>query len=325
MSSLRGHGRELAELGFDAVFTEPSLEALKEAREAGLKAYACIWAFKAPRCDERLGVRSVFGSRSLWLASGCPNNPDVRRYSFKRVLEAVEHGFDGVVLDGVRFPAPSSGVEALFSCVCEHCFEVGRRLGVNMDEVAGVLRSFRGLEGLRRLLRGEGLQGWLELRAYSITRYVEEVRELLGGVELGAAVFTPCLAWMVGQDYAQLGGLLDFIQPMVYHRGGGAACLNYELFCLVKGFVEEGYWEEGLRTIYEELGVEGPLKLDRLLNGLPLSILEVEVARAKRMLKGVKVELTPIVFAAGLSREEVSQASTACFKCGVDGLVHFGY
>jgi len=51
----------------------------------------------------------------------------------------------------------------------------------------------------------------LELRAYSITRYVEEVRELPGGVELGAAGLTPCLAWMVGQDYAQLGGLLDFI------------------------------------------------------------------------------------------------------------------
>ena len=104
----------------DAVFIEPKKEYVRVAREAGLKVYVCIWTFKAPATDVKLGVESVYGERVLWANSGCPNNEIIRNSTLREIKEILESlDVDGIVLDGVRFPSPGSGLKAFLSCFCE--------------------------------------------------------------------------------------------------------------------------------------------------------------------------------------------------------------
>ena len=54
----------LSKLNFDAIFTEPKEDYIKNAHNVGLKAYACIWVFRSPRDDPNLGVENVLGKNS---------------------------------------------------------------------------------------------------------------------------------------------------------------------------------------------------------------------------------------------------------------------
>lgn len=87
------------------------------------------------------------------------------------------------------------------------------------------------------------LKNWLRFRCDFITEHVEDVRDVVKSanpkVEVGGAVFAPSLAPLVGQNYADLCKVLDFIQPMVYHRGDGIACVNYEMARLVEGCLKD--------------------------------------------------------------------------------------
>ena len=333
----------LSEAGFDAIFTEPREEYVERAHEAGLKVYACLWVFRAPRGDPRLGVENVSGRRVLWAGAGCPNNPEVRENSRRMVEHAVSLGVDGVVLDGVRFPSPGSGMDAFLSCFCPFCAEKAREYGCDLESVKECLREFRknfkallgsmaeGV-GFSRLPSGcAGFADWLEFRASSIVEAVEELRRearsVDPGVEVGAALFAPGLSLLVGQDYGRLSGVLDFVQPMVYHRGDGVACINYELASLAEAWVDEGERSAVLDKLYGLLGYREyrpSLKVSQLVEGgLPQEVVGVEVERAVKLVGGGV--LTPVLWVVGLTAEEVESLVRLASGLAVEGLVFFNY
>jgi len=335
--------RFLYEMGFDAIFTEPRENYVRNAREAGLKVYASLWTFKIPHDARRLGVENVVGERLLWASAGCPNNPEVRENSRRMVEHAVSLDVDGVVLDGVRFPSPGSGMDAFLSCFCPFCAEKAREYGCDLGSIKECLREFRknfkallgsvaeGV-GFSQLPSGcEGFDDWLEFRASSIVEAVEELRRearsVNPDVEVGAALFAPGLSLLVGQDYKGLSGVLDFVQPMVYHRGDGVACINYELASLAEAWADEGERSAVLDKLYGLLGYSEyapSLEVSRLVeDGLPQEVVGVEVERAAKLVGGGV--LTPVLWVVGLTAEEVESLVRLSSSLAVGGLVFFNY
>jgi len=228
-------------LGIDAVFFDSaSKEEVKQAKDEGFKIYVAVWAFRAS--IEEFGVEDVYGGRSLWAGAGCPNNPAVRENCMLHIKKALASlDVDGIVLDGVRFPSPGSGRSSFLTCFCKHCCRKAETLGYELSRI----RRFLGgppdpMAFFKTLDRSSPLVEWLDFRCDSITEHVKHVREHVGAsypeAEVGAAVFTPSLATLAGQRYVELGSILDFVQSMIYSRGKGLACINFELAKLVEGF-----------------------------------------------------------------------------------------
>ena len=82
-----------------------------------------------------------------------------------------------------------------------------------------------------------------ELAAFRSRSIVRAVRRFsthahARGREVGLDLFSPSLASLVGQDYAALGELCDWIKTMTYRRAAGPAGLPLEIACLRRGLRE---------------------------------------------------------------------------------------
>ncbi|MFQ5710335.1 MAG: hypothetical protein ACE5GD_01005 [Candidatus Geothermarchaeales archaeon] len=331
----------MVELGLDAVFTEPNREYVGNARDRGLKAYVHAWTFKAQSDEEKYGVENIYGEKMLWSGAGCPNNPELRRLSLKWVEEALTRlDVDGVVLDGVRFPSPGNGLRTFLTCFCEYCVEKAKALGYDLPPIGEYLRGLHDPVSILKasvdfpnVSNSMELMDWMSFRCMSIAEHVQDTKRLAGSIdqkaEVGAALFTPSLAPLVGQSYADLCSILDFIQPMVYHRGDGVACVNFELGRLVGGFVEGDVRRDVLGALYDLLGIaehEFTKDDEELLEvGLPLTIINTEVMRAKELVRTGIAKLTPIVFIIDASRTELEAISKQALDPRPDGLVYFAY
>ena len=297
-------------LGIDVIFTD--LKNVEKVKEHGFKAYVCVWVFKTSDTSHK--IENVYGKKMLWNCSGCPNNPKLRELSIQHIRNVMEHDVDGIVLDGVRFPSPASGLNSFLSCFCKHCDEKARELGFNLDNIKSNLKDKRGIDII------SCTEFW-RFRCESIIDYVKEVKDIVNS-ELGAALFTPTLSQIVGQDYYELSKMLDFIQPMIYHKGSGLACMNYEIYRLI----EELDIRE-VDTLYKILNYDSlKLPAKELKNGLPTEIIGEEVRRAEMLMRNVKLrkaKLTPILFVVGLNPEEIKKCVQE-IKCSkLDGIVYF--
>lgn len=176
----------------------------------------------------------------------CPNNPQARDTTLaqlERVLTT--YNFDGVFLDKIRFPSPANGLEEMFSCFCQHCYQAASEQGLNLDEVKEALEYPGGLAASttsRAILPGAYwledllanrpvLQKFIRFRLDSITQLVASVHGLASrlGKKLALDVFTPGLAPAVGQDYSALAPYGEWVKPMIYRFAKGPAGLRLEL------------------------------------------------------------------------------------------------
>lgn len=119
---------KIRDMGFDAIFTHLKRNLVEKAHEFGLKAYHVVWSFRVDKLD--FGIVNIHGRKILWAgSSGCPNNVHVRR-KLKKEIEYVmaESEADGIVLDGIRFPSPGSGLDEFLSCFCRYCLSKSKVL-----------------------------------------------------------------------------------------------------------------------------------------------------------------------------------------------------
>jgi len=337
-------------LGIDAVFTSlggdtESGKAVKRAKEWGLKVYACTWTFKAPQKNEALGIENLRGEKMLWDGTGCPNNRVVSENNLawvRAVSEDLE--VDGITLDGVRFSSPGSGLAAFLSCFCPYCEEKAEDLEYDLPSIRETLKtsSFQDLSALMKSYLGsltassrvKELRRWTNFRRQCINEHIVNVKKTVEGLnpkmEVGAATFTPSLAPLVGQNYKDLGQILDFLQPMVYHRGEGIACINHELAKFMEdSFSEEESRARALKDLYDLLGWEDlnpPLNLQELKkDGLPLTVIKRETERAKKLMGKDGAKLTPIIFIHNSSPKELKDLIKQAQKLKTEGLVYYAY
>ena len=164
---------------------------------------------------------------------------------------------DGFFLDGIRFASPNAGPGAFFTCFCPRCEAAARRHGYDFarmrrdvtwleEAVASGSTGELSTSGVSRasasdlldlLLRLPGAVDWLRFRADCTVEHVQAVRTVVDaapGKVLGAYLFTPSLAPLVGQPYHRLEPLLDVVSPMIYRLGDGDAVLGSELASLAR-------------------------------------------------------------------------------------------
>ena len=189
----------------------------------------------------------------------CPNNPAVREAVTARLERLLtEYPFDGVFLDKFRFPSPANGLPEILSCFCPYCQSAAASAGLDLGEVQAWLTRIAAGGGKTG---GPGIapspeSGWLQtligglseqdqalvtaalrFRARSITQLVEEIRALTGrmGKQMALDLFSPGLAYLVGQDYPALARLAAWVKPMSYRYANGPAGLRLEIPQLVRG------------------------------------------------------------------------------------------
>jgi hypothetical protein len=217
--------------------------------------------------------------------------------TFSKLLE--ETHADGVMLDKIRFPGPSNGFESLLGCFCPSCSARFRwETGVALEELKQKARA------LLLKLRGDGTDSFLSLwekagsfwkaadledlgqfRARSVHAAVARFASIAhaSGQEVGLDLFSPSLAPLVSQDYAELSKQSDWIKPMLYSRAIGPAGLPLEIGSLWKGFQamhpgsDVALIRSRLRGTFnwELPGTEAEL----VARGLPAGVISSELAR----------------------------------------------
>jgi len=150
----------------------------------------------------------------------------------------VRYGFDGVMLDKIRFSSFGNGFRAGLGCFCPSCQEYYRNAGVPIDRLAARLQDELNKSWLMPEARvGLGyrfadplVDGFYCARAKLITQAVTTIvgqfRQL--NLRVGLDVFAPPFAYLVGQDLPALADLADFIKPMTYRVTDSPAGIPYE-------------------------------------------------------------------------------------------------
>jgi hypothetical protein len=320
-----------------------SPEEVQTVRDAGLDPWLFLGAFSVSEDERHLQCRSLDGKPRVWFSSGCPSHPAVRQRLLDRIRDMAGWGASGIMLDGIRFASPYEGPETFFTCTCRWCVAAAADQGLSMPRIReGLRRLWDQLasvtpETLRRALPawqapadllarvngGSEVWQWLQYRTAVITDTVAEVRAVLRAaapeMQLGAYVFTPSLAPLVGQDYAALEAHLDLVAPMIYRLGDGPACLAPEVAGLADLLSGVPPQEQEMAAL-QFLGLAPAYRAGSpLRGGLAVDAVAIESQRARGRLSG-RAKLVPILW---LDDPEVVPATAAALAAALDGISYF--
>ena len=239
----------------------------------------------------------------------CPNHPGTRTAVFTGVESQLgEYPWDGLFLDKIRYPSPANGLDEVFSCFCPYCQSAAADVGLDLGKVRSVLeclprearhvspaaggRPQTGWESCLGSLAGDDLDlliRTLAFRAGSITRLTGDVRALTNrlGVRLGLDLFSPGLAYLVGQDYPALARIADWVKPMTYRYANGPAGLRLEIPRLVRGLEDwlglpPGTGEAWMQA--RAVGLAGISLAEIERSGPPLEFVAAETRQAVEMM-----------------------------------------
>jgi hypothetical protein len=239
----------------------------------------------------------------------CPNNPAVRRKTVSRLRQLLaNYDFAGVFLDKIRLPSPANGVDEMLSCFCGHCRDAAERVDLDLDAVVKALAD-RAMDprGSHGEIRGDEPSPWLDallagspvlsrffrFRADSVAHLVGELEEEAQrmGRKVSLDLFSPCLAGLVGQDYARLKRHCDWAKPMTYRLARGPAGLRLEIPALIEGVASRFGLDEA--RIVEWSARHAAFDKDMLVEtrkrAVPMSFIQAEIDAAVRALAPVPV------------------------------------
>jgi len=341
--------KAMREQGFDVVVGGDA-KTVAAVRAAGMEAWQCGGAFGTAETDtENLAV-DIEGKPQVWFGSGSPNSPAIRAKNLEsyRAMAAME-GVTGVLVDGCRFASPGSGLMPFLTDFSTHSEKRAAELGFDFAlmkrDVGALLALVQGGGDAKRLrpwlespagaleaLTGlPGLLEWLRFRRACATAHFRDISEILHGAgkQMGVYIFTPSLAPLVGQSYADLAPFVDVFAPMIYRNypdKPGIACLNWELACLpdelgVAGTPDE---EAVMRLILAFTGLDGAVtsrRVRHILTAVPPEAVGHETAMARAQLPPDK-ELAPIVY---IDDPQMAETADQVLTHGADGIAFFLY
>ena len=199
-------------------------------------------------------------------------------------------GFDGVFLDRVRYPSMTVGAEALFGCTCEACRDWLTEKGMPRQRLDNLYQRLKvrmsdsdcaNPLGLRQYHMGRftfddpELETLLRLKC----RRVESVVHALcvgfrdRGLKIGMDLFAPFLAPLLGQDYARLGAMADFIKPMLYRHTYTPAGFAFEIDAMARALSKEApdAYEKRRTYLRQRIGIDNDTGsfFDRELMAIP--------------------------------------------------------
>ncbi len=336
----------LRELEFSAVVLGANKPNIEASKQAGLDTYVCTGTFSRSEDfkDERYLAHDVEGKPREWFGSTCPNVAGVREENISKIEKVLgETKADGLMLDGCRFASPASGLGALFTCFCPRCRRKSEDMGFHFSRMRDDARKlYRTLADgrlgeaprlnpfslLSEISHLPGIADWMAFRRMCVIEHFQNVADIVHemGAEMGGYIFTPCLSPIVGQDYADLGSILDIASPMIYRnypQDPGPACLNKETAALVTYLQRGGLPdEEASDFINRFLGLEEHGKLTReIADSTTLKSVEKELERSSQLLEGVRKRI-PILY---LGDEQVEKSIKTASNLDLEGVDFFVY
>ncbi len=275
----------------------------------------------------------------------CPNRPPVFEAVLEHLQNAIRHrSYQGVFLDRIRYPSPSTDPAQSLGCFCPDCERAAARDGIDLQSVKSEMENLlKTAEGTRTFIRlclapagGQSdesprslLRDFFDFRIRSITRIVRAATDMIHslGLAVGLDCFSPSLAAMVGQGLSELDTCCDWIKIMTYGHTLAPAGLPFELGQLVGYLMEHGKFRE--REAMELCSRSAHLPLPQSIkdleqSGISSEALGNEVRKARA--SGVRSILAGIelVEAAGVTRLNETQikADLGAFQtAGCNGLV----
>lgn len=306
----------------------------------GLKVYLCCGAFgtDSEKHPGETLAEDIYGKRQEWFSSGCPNNAAIRERNLREISRLCKtEGADGVIIDGARFASPFSSwdIQAFFTCFCKDCEQKAGLLGFHFGRMKqGALALYEFSVGKRESCSEHlgDIASWLEFRRVCTTEHLrnfsQAVKKESPGLETGAFLFSPSIAWMVGQSYGDLKGCLDIFVPMIYRaykQDYGPACLNHELSRLAALLSGSGRIQEkriiGQLASFTGLDLDGFSSAEDILKGLPPEIVGAEVKKAMQTVGGM-AKTVPIL---DFNDDRLNHSIVSARQAGAADVALFAY
>lgn len=186
----------------------------------------------------------------------CPNDS----YNVRSFLEIYETyydnlDFDGVFLDKIRYSTFSNGLSGVFNCFCSHCMEKYKAAGIDVDVLKEEMRKARAHEAGydKTPLKITGYQNgkytfeekiwerFFQMKADSVSAAMQEITDFFRKKDrkIGLDLLSPFVAYFAGQDFERLGGMVDYIKPMMYRITNASAGLPFEYANFMKETIGE--------------------------------------------------------------------------------------
>jgi hypothetical protein len=240
----------------------------------------------------------------------CPNDEEHIRRIFDQYQNKIkESGFDGVFLDRIRFPSPSSGFELLFSCFCKSCWnkfydKYSEDLKGYRNQAKTVFKKFKTIDvnylqtcqSFSDIIIRDNLEKFYNFRKqniYQVAKIFADKAKQMGKL-VGVDLFAPSLAPLVSQDYQLLAKTCDWIKPMIYCHTSSPAGLPLELYCFIRAILDiNPTLDEGqlIQEISRMIGVDLPTQINDLLkNGISEHIICSEMQKIKEFNLPEKVD-----------------------------------
>lgn len=332
----------LVEMGFDTVVIPKDRDLARVSKSAGLNVWICTATFLVPRGAGDVLARDVYGVPRMWFRSGSPGLRSLRDNHLETVRTALSWPeVDGFYLDGIRFAAPSSGIETFLTCFRDETEQEARRLGFDSERMRSDVRGFGHeilgtLTGWERLADESscesvwdeypGAADWLDFRSRFIADFVAEnavvARE--AGKSLGAYLYSPAFSRLVGQDYSALQEHLAVISPMIYRFEGWESVLATEI-CALAGRVataDEAEETRLVRAVLEFCGLAAEstaTSREELARGFSPEAVASETRRAAALLDQ-STRLVPIIW---IDDDALAETVAGVKSAGADGVSFF--
>jgi hypothetical protein len=196
----------------------------------------------------------------------------------------------------------------MLSCFCEHCRKAAASLDLDLDSVIKILadraidpyaspadaKRDEASQWLPALLTGSPiLSRFLRFRADSVAALVAELAEQARRMErkVSLDLFSPCLAFLVGQDYGRLKQHCDWAKPMTYRLAQGPAGLRLEIPALIEGIANRFGLDEAQIVEWSagHTAFDRGMLIETRERAVPVSFIQAEIDAAVRMLAPVPV------------------------------------
>lgn len=186
----------------------------------------------------------------------CPVSP----YNLKQFIQVYEENyidlpFHGVFLDKIRYGSFSNGIESVCACFCDRCKEnyvknqikieeIMKEIGKLTDDFIEYSENPFAIKSYHNAVYQFQNPIWsrfFEIKQKAITDALRNVSAYFHekGLKVGIDVFSPFLAYFVGQNIKNLSRYADFIKPMMYRITQAPAGLPFEAECMLKETVKE--------------------------------------------------------------------------------------
>jgi len=223
---------KLKSLGFSSVTGGYSTDVAAICKDCGLDYYVSAAGFAAPTYDYTCADGETLPEEV------CPLDETMRQthLASMRTL-AQSEGITGITIDFCRYPSIVEENKHFFGCFCETCMQKMTAAGYDAENIRESVLSLYRAAADGTVFSGDcdALADWIRWKQETITAYFgllrDAVKETNPQLRFGAFTFAPSIAPLVGQDYAALDAIADYLSPMLYRHWRheeGDACLDRE-------------------------------------------------------------------------------------------------